>query len=86
MFGLVVIEVMTPNINKMNYFTRGKYFSFGALKPGGTSLKNWQFGEPFLLAQSAKKMFKQARDCRKKYSLIKRRNFLIIFLSNKEGH
>ena len=21
MFGLVVIEVMTPNINKMNYFT-----------------------------------------------------------------
>ena len=56
---------------KILYYDRGKYFSFCALKPGGTSLKNWQFGEPFLLAQSANKLLKQVRDCRK---------------NNKEGH
>ena len=79
-FDLPTYLVLLCNVPFLGYLgPRGKYFSFCTLKPGGTSLRNWQFGEPFLLAQKANKFLKQARDCRKKYSLIKGRNYLINF-------
>ena len=46
-------DIIRPSIFRIAIIRPGgKYFPFCALKPGGTSFKNWQFGEPYLLARS----------------------------------
>ena len=59
---------------------RGKYFPFCTLKRGGTSFKNWQFGEPYLLTKKRHQIASSGNRILKNDSLILRDFLINIFL------